>query len=113
MGSTAPGNPGLLPDYWFDQAAAASGDRLGAAAIARAAAVDRTFLYRHPDVLEKIYALQADPVADQHTGPGAPELRCRSTCSPPARQLEQRLPRGLGEHTRRESGLGSSRLTHR
>jgi hypothetical protein len=36
----------------IDQAAAA-GDRLSAAAIARAAGVDRTFLYRHPDLLEK------------------------------------------------------------
>ena len=52
----------------IDQAAAA-GDRLSAAAIARAAAVDRTFLYRHPDLLEKIHALQADPVPDEHTGP--------------------------------------------
>ena len=52
----------------IDQAAAA-GDRLSASAIARAAAVDRTFLYRHPDLLEKIHALQADPVPDEHTGP--------------------------------------------
>ena len=43
--------------------------RLGASAIARAAEVDRTFLYRHRDLLEKIHALQADPVPTEHTGP--------------------------------------------
>ena len=45
----------------IDQAATA-GDRLSASGIARAAGVDRTFLYRHRDLMEKIHALQADPV---------------------------------------------------
>ena len=45
----------------LDQAAAA-GDRISASGIARAAGVDRTFLYRHRDLMEKIHALQADPV---------------------------------------------------
>jgi chromosome segregation ATPase len=100
----------------IDQAAAA-GDRLSAAAIARAAAVDRTFLYRHPDLLEKIHALQADPVPDEHTGPrvtraslqadllAAHERAARLDAR--SRQLEQRLSQALGAHTWRESGLGA------
>jgi hypothetical protein len=49
-----------------DQAAAA-GDPISASAIARAAGVDRTFHYRHRDLLEKIHALQADPVPDMNS----------------------------------------------
>ena len=41
--------------------AAATGEQISTSAIARAAGVDRTFLYRHRDLLEKIHALQADP----------------------------------------------------
>ena len=41
--------------------AAAAGEQISTSAIARAAGVDRTFLYRHRDLLEKIHALQADP----------------------------------------------------
>ena len=40
----------------LDQAAAA-GAEISVSAIARAAAVDRSFLYRHRDLLEKIHAL--------------------------------------------------------
>jgi chromosome segregation ATPase len=99
----------------IDQAAAA-GDRLSAAAIARAAAVDRTFLYRHPDLLEKIHALQTDPVTDEHTGPvvtraslqadllAAQERIARLGAR--IQQLENRLSEALGEQTWRESGLG-------
>jgi len=49
--------------------AATGGGEINASGIARAAGVDRTFLYRHRDLLEKIHALQADPVPDEHTGP--------------------------------------------
>ena len=48
--------------------AAADGEPVSTSAIARAAGVDRTFLYRHRDLLEKIHALQADPVLSEHTG---------------------------------------------
>jgi chromosome segregation ATPase len=113
----------------IDQAAAA-GDRLSAAAIARAAAVDRTFLYRHPDLLEKIHALQADPVSDEHTSPGVTRASLQADLlaaheraarlDTRIRQLEQRLSEALGEHTWRESGLGTptdidalhQRITH-
>ena len=43
--------------------ALAAGAEIGVSAIARAAAVDRSFLYRHRDLLEKIHAHvhQAEP----------------------------------------------------
>jgi hypothetical protein len=100
----------------LDQAATA-GDPLSASAIARAAGVDRTFLYRHRDLLEKIHALQADPVPDEHTGPGVTRASLQADLlaaheraarlDARIRQLEQRLSQALGEHTWRESGLGT------
>jgi hypothetical protein len=100
----------------LDQAAAA-GDRITTSGIARAAGVDRTFLYRHRDLMEKIHALQADPVPDDHIGPAvtraslqadllaAHERAARLTAR--IHQLEKRLSEALGEHTWRESGLGA------
>jgi len=41
--------------------ATASGTEISASGIARAAGVDRTFLYRHRDLLEKIHAAEAAP----------------------------------------------------
>lgn len=100
----------------IDQAAAA-GDRLSASAIARAAAVDRTFLYRHPDLLEKIHALQADPVTDEHAGPAVTRASLQADLlaaheraarlNARIQQLEKRLSEAFGEQTWRESGLGA------
>ena len=45
--------------------AVTDGTEISVSAIARAAAVDRTFLYRHRDLLGQIHATQAGP-------PGAP-----------------------------------------
>jgi hypothetical protein len=52
----------------LDQAAA-EGAEISASGIARAARVDRTFLYRHRDLLEKIHTLQAGPAPGDGTGP--------------------------------------------
>ncbi|PND54153.1 hypothetical protein CRM90_29595 [Mycobacterium sp. ENV421] len=99
----------------LDQAAAA-GDPISASAIARAAGVDRTFLYRHRDLLEKIHALQADPVhlnsdhAVTHASLRADLLAAHERAArlnTRNHQLEKRLSEALGEHTWRESGLGS------
>jgi hypothetical protein len=113
----------------LDQAAAV-GDRITTSGIARAAAVDRTFLYRHRDLMEKIHALQADPVSDEHTGPGVTQASLQADLlaaheraarlDARIRQLEQRLSQALGEQTWRESGLGAptdidalhQRITH-
>jgi hypothetical protein len=43
--------------------AAADGAEISVSGIARAAAVDRSFLYRHRDLLAKIHALEATPPA--------------------------------------------------
>jgi chromosome segregation ATPase len=80
--------------------------------------VDRTFLYRHRDLLEKIHALEAaPPAASEGTGPAvtraslqadllaAHERALRLTAR--IRQLEQRLSEALGEQAWRESGLGA------
>jgi hypothetical protein len=100
----------------LDQAAAA-GDPITTSGIARAAGVDRTFLYRHRDLMEKIHALQADPVPGEHVGPtvtraslqadllAAHERAARLNAR--IHQLEKRLSEALGEHTWRESGLGA------
>jgi hypothetical protein len=52
----------------LDQAAA-EGAGISASGIARAARVDRTFLYRNRDLLEKIHALQAEPAPGDGAGP--------------------------------------------
>ena len=68
---------------------AAAGEEISVAGIARAAAVDRTFLYRHRDLLEKIHVLEA----------------VRLTAR--IRQLEKRLSEALGEQAWHQTGLGA------
>jgi hypothetical protein len=111
--------------------AAADGTEISVSGIARAAAVDRTFLYRHRDLLAKIHALEATPPATSHgAGPAvtraslqadllaAHERAVRLTAR--VQQLEKRLSEALGEQAWRESGLGtpadidalSQKITH-
>jgi hypothetical protein len=97
------------------------GAEISAAGIARAAGVDRSFLYRHRDLLEKLHTLDATPPA---TGEGAGnpgpavtraslhadllaahERAARLTTR--IQHLEQRLSETLGEQAWRESGLGA------
>jgi hypothetical protein len=99
--------------------AAAAGDGISVAGIARAAAVDRTFLYRHRDLLEKIHALEALPptAGDGTAGPGVTRASLQADLlaaheralrlSARIRQLEQRLSQAIGEQAWRESGLGA------
>ena len=99
--------------------AAAHGTEISVSSIARAAAVDRSFLYRHRDLLSKIHALEAAPPAAGHaTGPAvtraslqadllaAQERAVRLNAS--VQQLEKRLSEALGEQAWRASGLGQS-----
>ena len=61
------------------------GTEISASGIARAAGVDRSFLYRHRDLLEKIHALEATPPALGDTlGPAVTHIPCMPTCWPPA-----------------------------
>jgi hypothetical protein len=98
--------------------AAADGTEISVSAIARAAAVDRSFLYRHRDLLGKIHATEASPpAAGEAAAPAvtraslqadllaAHERALRLTAR--VRQLEHRLSEALGEHAWRESGLAT------
>ena len=97
--------------------AVSDGAEISAASIARAAGVDRSFLYRHRDLLAQIHALeQAAPPATGEPGPAvtraslqadllaANERAIRLTGR--IRQLETRLSDLLGEQAWHESGLG-------
>jgi hypothetical protein len=97
--------------------AAADGTEITVAGIARAASVDRTFLYRHRDLLGQIHALEAAPPAGGGTtGPAvtcaslqADLLAAHERCvrlNARVRQLETRLSEALGDQAWRESGLG-------
>ena len=98
--------------------ATAAGTEISVAGIARAAAVDRTFLYRHRDLLEQIHALEAiPPAADGTPGPAVTRASLQADLlaaheraarlNVRVRQLEQRLSGLLGEQAWRESGLGA------
>ena len=97
--------------------AAADGTEITVTGIARAAAVDRAFLYRHRDLLGKIHALEAAPPAAR--GTAGPAVTCASLqadllaaheravrLDARVRQLEKRLSGTLGEQAWHESGLG-------
>jgi chromosome segregation ATPase len=96
--------------------AATDGTEISVSAIARAAAVDRTFLYRHRDLLGQIHNTQAGPPG-AGTGPSvtraslqadllaAHQRALRLTAR--IQQLETRLSEALGDQAWRESGLGA------
>lgn len=101
----------------IDQAST-TGAEISVAAIARAAGVDRTFLYRHRDLLERIHTLEATPpAAGQPSGPAVTRASLQADLLAAheraarlhtrIRQLEQRLSELLGEHTWQQSGLGA------
>src|SRR6266498_3405230 len=98
--------------------AIASGSGISVSGIARAAAVDRTFLYRHRDLLARIHAADAEPPSTSDThGPvvtraslqadllAAHERAVRLNTR--VQHLEKRLSEALGEQAWRESGLGA------
>jgi hypothetical protein len=97
--------------------AAAEGTEISAAGIARAAGVDRTFIYRHRDLLEKIHALQAEPPAGDGAGPAVTRASLQADLltaherairlSTRIHHLEKRLSEALGDQAWRESGLGA------
>ena len=91
---------------------------INVAAIARAAAVDRTFLYRHRDLLEKIHAVEAAPAgAGDTAGPAVTRASLQADLlaaheralrlNTRVQHLERRLSEALGEQVWRESGLGA------
>jgi len=96
----------------------ADGAEISVSAIARAAAVDRTFLYRHRDLLAQIHAIEAAPQATgESTGPAVTRASLQADLlaaheraarlSVRIQQLEKRLSETLGEQAWRDSGLGA------
>lgn len=97
--------------------ASAAGGELSVSAIARAASVDRTFLYRHPDLLAQAHLAQERPAAAENGGPAASRASLQADLANArgqvarqaarVRQLEAKLSQLLGERAFRESGLGA------
>lgn len=93
------------------------GAELSVTGIARRAGVDRTFLYRHRDLLERIHAAETQPSDKPEIGPGvtraslqADLLAAQQRCTRMAartQQLENRLSELLGEQAWHATGLGA------
>lgn len=100
------------------KAAARDGSPISASGIALQAGVDRTFLYRHRDLLALVHAAELEPAA-QDPARAAPVSRASlqaDLANAQARntrlvariqQLEKRLSETLGKQVWRESGLGA------
>ncbi|MEU7039272.1 hypothetical protein ABZ958_37290 [Streptomyces sp. NPDC046237] len=91
------------------------GTPLTAAAVARAAGVDRTFLYRHRDLLDALHCAEREPAglglvgvpAVTRASLQAANANARaSRLAARVRQLEGRLSLHLGEEAWQASGLG-------
>ena len=93
------------------------GAELSVTSIARRAGVDRTFLYRHRDLLERIHTAETQPPDKPEIGPPvtraslqADLLAAQQRCTRMAartQQLETRLSELLGEQAWRATGLGA------
>jgi Family of unknown function (DUF6262) len=103
----------------LDRSTAAEGAEISVSAIARAAGVDRSFLYRHRDLLEKIHALAAEPAAatSERAGPAVTRASLQADLLAAheraarlhgrVQHLERRLSDALGERAWHASGLGA------
>jgi hypothetical protein len=97
--------------------AAADGAEISVSGISRVAGVDRGFLYRHRDLLEKIHILAAEPPAVATAAPSVTRASLQADLLASqeraarlharVQHLEKRLSEALGEHAWRESGLGA------
>ncbi|MCX5079307.1 DUF6262 family protein [Streptomyces sp. NBC_00424] len=97
-------------------AAAKNGGDITVSGLARAARVDRTFLYRHPDLLERVHAAANTPVEEGRTAAVSRTslqtdltnaLERNKRFAARVRQLESRLSSQLGDAIWAESGLGA------
>jgi len=92
------------------------GDPINVSGIARRAGVDRSFLYRHRDLLDQIHAAEAQPPNAPGVGPAVSRASLQADLATAQQhavrlaarvhQLEQHLSETLGEQARHESGLG-------
>lgn len=97
--------------------ASTAGDEISVSAIARKAGVDRTFFYRHRDLLAQLHALEAQPATASGVGPAISRASLHADLTnsqaraarldAKVRQLEKKLSTVLGEQAWRESGLGA------
>jgi transposase-like protein len=97
--------------------ASGSGGEVSVSAIARTASVDRTFLYRHADLLAQVHLALERPAAAENGGPAASRASLQADLANAqgqiarqaarTRQLEAKLSQMLGEQAWRESGLGA------
>jgi hypothetical protein len=97
--------------------ATTTGDPISVSAIARRAVVDRSFLYRHPDLLQHLHALEATPPDAAGAGPAVTRaslqtdlLNAQQRCARLAtrvQQLEKRLSTMLGDQAWADAGLGT------
>ncbi|MFF2148623.1 DUF6262 family protein [Kitasatospora sp. NPDC058190] len=97
--------------------AAKNGTPISVSAIARQSGVDRTFLYRHRDLLGLVHAAELEPGQDPAAASAvsraslqadlANEQARNTRLTARIQQLEKRLSQALGERAWRESGLGA------
>jgi hypothetical protein len=98
--------------------AARNGSAITVSGIARQAGVDRTFLYRHRDLLALVHAAELEPAGQDRAGvtpvsraslqADLANAQARNTrLVAHVQQLEKRLSGALGEQVWRESGLGA------
>jgi Family of unknown function (DUF6262) len=93
------------------------GAELSVTDIARRAGVDRTFLYRHRDLLDQVHVLEAEPPNNTQTGPAVSRASLQADLlnaqqrftrlNSRVQQLEKRLSAVLGEQAWNETGLGA------
>ena len=79
--------------------------------------MDRTFLYRHRDLLAQVHALETAPPATSGTEPAVTRASLQADLlaaqertlrlAAQVQQLERRLSEALGEQAWHESGLGA------
>ncbi|MFJ3840646.1 DUF6262 family protein [Streptomyces sp. NPDC054904] len=98
--------------------AARNGTPISVSAIARQAGVDRSFLYRHRDLLEIVHAAELEPATQDPAGT-SPVSRAslqadlanaqarNARLAARVQQLEKRLSQVLGTQAWQESGLGA------